>query len=43
MAGGEELENLAHELERSAGSGREAEELRRAAEVLGREAREPDA
>jgi simple sugar transport system ATP-binding protein len=42
MAGGEVLQNLAHELERAAGSGREAEALRRAAEALGREAREPD-
>jgi simple sugar transport system ATP-binding protein len=43
MAGGEELENLAHELERASGSDQAAAELRRAAEQLEREARDPDA
>ncbi len=42
MAGGEELENLAHELERAAGKagGEAADELARAAEALVLEARE---
>jgi simple sugar transport system ATP-binding protein len=41
MAGGEELENLAHELESAAGKagGEAAEELARAAEALGVEAK----
>jgi simple sugar transport system ATP-binding protein len=46
MAGGEELENLAHELERAAAGGAAAEDLRRAAALLEaetgtREDREP--
>jgi simple sugar transport system ATP-binding protein len=42
MAGGEELENLAHELTRAAGKGGPAdEELRRAAETLEREIEQP--
>jgi simple sugar transport system ATP-binding protein len=46
MAGGEELENLAHELERAAAGGTAAEDLRRAAALLEaetgtREDREP--
>jgi simple sugar transport system ATP-binding protein len=42
MAGGEELENLAHELERAAGKAGEAgEELARAAEALEAELKEP--
>jgi simple sugar transport system ATP-binding protein len=42
MAGGEELENLAHELERSAGKGEEADDaLREAAQALEREAEGP--
>jgi simple sugar transport system ATP-binding protein len=41
MAGGEELENLAHELERAAGKAGEAgDELARAAEALEKEAKE---
>lgn len=44
MAGGEELENLAHELERGAGGeGAAAEELRRAAETMEREAHQGEA
>jgi simple sugar transport system ATP-binding protein len=42
MAGGAELENLAHELER-AGSGQASAELRRAAQQLERGAHEPNA
>jgi simple sugar transport system ATP-binding protein len=42
MAGGEELENLAHELAHAAGTGEAAEELRRAAEVLEQEVQQPD-
>jgi simple sugar transport system ATP-binding protein len=38
MAGGEELENLAHELERA---GKDDAALREAAEAMGREARDP--
>jgi simple sugar transport system ATP-binding protein len=41
MAGGEELENLAHELEREADSGGAAAELRQAAVTLEREAQNP--
>jgi simple sugar transport system ATP-binding protein len=41
MAGGEELENLAHELERAAGRDEAGEALRRAAEELEREADKP--
>ncbi|MGH2736900.1 MAG: ATP-binding cassette domain-containing protein [Actinomycetota bacterium] len=41
MAGGEELENLAHELERGAERDEAAEELLRAAEELGQEAQKP--
>jgi hypothetical protein len=46
MAGGEELENLAHELERAAAGGTAAEDLRKAAALLEaetgrREDREP--
>jgi simple sugar transport system ATP-binding protein len=41
MAGGEELENLAHELAQAAGSGEAAEELRRAAAKLEQEAEKP--
>jgi simple sugar transport system ATP-binding protein len=42
MAGGEELENLAHELERAAGKAGEAgEELAKAAEALEAELKEP--
>jgi simple sugar transport system ATP-binding protein len=40
MAGGEELENLAHELERTAGAGGASAELRQAAKTLEREAGE---
>ncbi len=45
MAGGEELENLAHELERAAGkaSGEAGDDLARAAEALEREAKDPGA
>ena len=44
MAGGEELENLAHELEGVAGKGDEAgEALRKAAAALEQEAEPPDA
>lgn len=42
MAGGEELENLAHELARAAGTDPAAEELRRAAQALELEAQERD-
>jgi simple sugar transport system ATP-binding protein len=38
MAGGEELENLAHELERAAGPGEASAEMREAARTLEREA-----
>jgi simple sugar transport system ATP-binding protein len=41
MAGGEELENLAHELESAAERDPAAEELRRAAEVLEKEVEKP--
>jgi simple sugar transport system ATP-binding protein len=41
MAGGEELENLAHELESAAEKDPAAEELRRAAEVLEKEVEKP--
>jgi simple sugar transport system ATP-binding protein len=41
MAGGEELENLAHELESAAGRDEAGEALRRAAEELEREADKP--
>ncbi|MGH2735855.1 MAG: ATP-binding cassette domain-containing protein [Actinomycetota bacterium] len=41
MAGGEELENLAHELERAADRDEASEELLRAAEELGQEAQKP--
>ena len=41
MAGGEELENLAHELERAAGRDEAGEALRHAAEELEREADKP--
>jgi simple sugar transport system ATP-binding protein len=41
MAGGEELENLAHELEHAAGEDEAGEALRRAAEELEREAEGP--
>jgi simple sugar transport system ATP-binding protein len=44
MAGGQELQDLAHELERAVGKGgAEAEELRRAAAALEHEAEAPDA
>jgi simple sugar transport system ATP-binding protein len=45
MAGGAELENLAHELQRDAGAtgGKAAEELREAAQLLQEEAHEPGA
>jgi simple sugar transport system ATP-binding protein len=41
MAGGAELENLAHELETAAETDEAAEELRRAAQVLGKEVEKP--
>jgi simple sugar transport system ATP-binding protein len=41
MAGGAELESLAHELEQAAETDEAAEELRRAAEVLGKEVEKP--
>ena len=45
MAGGEELENLAHELERAArkATGEAGDDLARAAEALEREAKDPGA